>query len=119
VQAPDDGLGHLFGGGGSAEVAGPGAGGEDDFEGARTLLPFSGWPAWSSMRAAQIAPAGVGVTNPARSRGRALNREGNVPFGLRFADGANTLPTNGTIGYDEQVSHLGLDLDERYVKGFA
>jgi hypothetical protein len=40
-------------------------------------------------------------------------REGNVPSGLRFADGANTLPTNGAIGYDEQVSHLGLDLDER------
>ena len=31
-------------------------------------------------------------------------REGNVPSGLRFADGASTLPTNGAIGYDEQVS---------------
>jgi hypothetical protein len=31
------------------------------------------------------------------------------------------LPTNGVIGhdhgYDEQVSHLGLHLDEKYVEG--
>jgi hypothetical protein len=40
-------------------------------------------------------------------------REGNAPSGLRFAGEANALSANGAIGYDEQVSHLGLDLDER------